>query len=342
MERSLLDQFRGAIAGAVLGLARQPSPYGWIERFSLDGEPNWERSPQPIPQPSSPGQRIRTILHDLTHALIHHQDALTVVESHGQALTERFTAPDEVALALLPVLLFWHDEPQRLRHYLHPLVAAIAPPSCLESVLLIGQTLSHLLTSSLTPPQLVPQLMAQLHLNPETSHSETSPLGQQLRQIQTWLETSPGLAGALASGRSPQPVSPAPPLAQEPDSWPTVLALYSFLCTPDDFKLSQQRISTALAPGGPNPSVAGLVGALVGAYRGDRSLPLEGHRALAIAANHGLDIRRLATQLFAAWAGVHQPQMLASSDWAVSVSAIAPALRPLPGLVDNSLLDDRP
>ncbi|MGF1496922.1 MAG: hypothetical protein ACFB8W_08890 [Elainellaceae cyanobacterium] len=353
MKRPLLNQFRGAIAGAVLGLVRESTPLGWLERFPMDAldsvgpddQAAARESLQPITQYSSASQAVRTIFFNLTHALIHHQNILAVVESSGPASPVRLTTPTDAALALLPVLLYFHDEPQQLPHRIGPLVEAIAPPSCLTSVLLIGHTFSQMLIYPVSAREMVPRLMAQLE-DAAIANLEVTQLGQQLSQIQQWLDAPPGLAEMRAAWRSPSAAQPQANLADSTHSWLTMLVLYSFLCTPGDFSLSQQRsqqaVGVALGAGAAIASVQGLVGALVGAYLGDGGLPIAGHLAMAAAADSSFDVPLLATQLFAAWAGVHQPQMVPSARGLVQVGAIAAALPPSARAGGNSLLDDRP
>ncbi len=189
----------------------------------------------------------------------------------------------EAAIAMLPVALFLHENEAKLRDELVLASSLWQPASPTpSSVLAVGYALALALKEKLHPTTLIPQTLAYL------KDSQT-PFGQQLEQVQSFLENGSGLE---------QVVSQLFKVAQ-PSTTPVVLAFYCFLSTPEDFRLSVTRaIRTAYQP----QITAALTGALSGVYNSLNGIPL-GWRS-SKRSDSG-EILQVAAHLLAVWSGVY-------------------------------------
>ncbi|NDJ17616.1 ADP-ribosylglycohydrolase family protein [Myxacorys almedinensis] len=212
----------------------------------------------------------------------------------------------EAAIALLPVFLFFHEDPRKLRQNIQDVLevwqtAEVSPPDLLA----IAHPLSQALLETLDVPTCIPQTLI-------ASRFETLPMLQfapknRLQHVQTLLAQPIGLEEAVRSI-----------VAHCDESAPSAeaciaIALYCFLSTVGDFRLSLLRAAQA----GYQPSlVCSLTGALSGAHNATIAIPIEWRLQMA---DETLEtMLRLATQLFAQWSGVHD---LACSESLLFVAA---------------------
>lgn len=266
------------------------------------------------------------------------------------AATSNPLAGAGLAIALLPLMLFCHEDLGKWQFALQEAIARwqISPPSLLPTTdaLVIGYTVALALREQLEPDNLIPQIVADLQLN------EVDPLlVQQLNQVQTWVTQGVGVAiarqfsktailgnnraeseikGSDLHPKSSEAASTAPAFQRASSSFPLSpldsmpLALYSFLSTPEDFRLSLLR--AAQSQHHPQLTCA-LTGILSGSYNGMAGLPPNWCHRLNYSSSSFLpqatsplsvlwdvssntQIFQLASQLLAVWSGVYTP-----ADW---------------------------
>lgn len=182
----------------------------------------------------------------------------------------KLTQTAEWAVALLPLALFHHEEPDRLIEQVKRAIAPLLQGQPLNAqssehemceargVLLISHTLSLILREQLQPNQLISQLIADLQL------SQADPdLAQHLGQLQRELDRGASLQTIALNRNAPANIVPI------------LLALGAFLKTPEDFRLSLLGVAQASSP-----FACILTGALSGAYNGKAGLPLSWRRSL--------------------------------------------------------------
>jgi hypothetical protein len=193
----------------------------------------------------------------------------------------------EVAIATLPIALFFHEDKTKLRQNL--LEATTAWPQASEGALVVAWAMARSLQEQLNPKQIIPQILDELEVR-------ETPLGQQLERVQSCLETGAGLHPLLRQLRREQAGSRTPP-----HSPAIALAIYCFLSTPEDFHLSAIR-----AVRGSNclPLTAALTGALSGAYNSLLGIPTS-WRLAASRTESGSQRLQLADRLLAAWSGMY-------------------------------------
>jgi hypothetical protein len=221
----------------------------------------------------------------------------------------------EVAIAAIPISLFYHDQPVVLQTILQSAFQTTALPSEFHlGARVIGHTLSLLLREQCPPHQLIPHVIHDLSLS---SH----PLVDQLSQIQAWIEQPVELATVAQWAKATQRLVTDRPAA--PDFLSIGLALYGFLSTPNDFSLTVLRLVQLSHQPTLTCMVAGL---LSGLYNGWASLPLLWRQQLwrqqlwqsppvSTSSQAGgiyseSDLFRLTDRLLASWSGAIHP-----ADW---------------------------
>lgn len=189
----------------------------------------------------------------------------------------------DMALATLPLALFFHEERVMLERQLGQV--AIAWNLSEEEqvgIWAMGLAIAQSLREKLNPQLIIPQILAT---------QEPPKLTPWLINVQTLLEQSAGLDFAVIElSRSAH--RPYLPLA---------IALYCFLSTPEDFRLS---VSRAVRSGCSPSLTAALTGALSGAYNSIAGIPLGWRRGVGTAISE--QTQQLATRLLAVWGGVYE------------------------------------
>lgn len=205
-----------------------------------------------------------------------------------------------IAIAALPIALFYHEDSKELHYCLEQAMAQWHPPT-IAGVWVISHIISLALREQPHPNQWVDQLITDLE--PDTT------IVQQLAQIQHWLEQRAGLATVQS-------------LIQEissealPEFTPIVMAIYSFLSTPEDFRLSLLRTARMLH----QPQIAcAIAGAISGAYNGVGGLPIDWRQSFTDEIGFVSSLQQLwhvssetelfqhADRLFAVWSGRYDP-----------------------------------
>jgi hypothetical protein len=242
MRYTLLNRFQGSLLGAAIGeilgancrdrnLAKQPSPWLTVQDWGF----------QPLAA-SSVGWGSLAVK-QLRHLL---QPDLPL--PNAVSLPELEPSRSGLAIATLPIALFYHENPNQMQAQIRQ---AIAPwQASAESaigVLLVAYTLSLILREQFSPATLITDFIHYFDLPP------TDPLIASLNSLRSDL--------------------PLVPTAHSP----VVLALAAFLKTPDSYRLSLLQAAQFQV----QPSVVcAIVGILAGAYNGKAGLPLDWYSAL--------------------------------------------------------------
>jgi ADP-ribosylglycohydrolase len=330
MQHSLRHRFRGALLGAALGetlgincadrLVTQ-TPLSWINVHSWGFQ---------VPASASvlwgklASVQLGKLLPSEASLSALPNDALTPEVSHLSSSDRVETAG--LAIASLPIALFYHEDWQQLQHHLaqtlsaKPLTPAQTSPSVLAAALVVNYGVALALRERLHPANLLPRLTVDLDLQ------DRAPLlFQQLNQVQQWLSNGTELStiqSMLKDGR----------IDRSSDTAPIALALYGFLGTPTNFRLSLLR--TAQLQCQPQTACS-IVGALSGAYNSLSGLPWPWRKRLQSidrspvwvwGATSEADLLKQADLLWAAWSGAYNPTEWLSQ--ATRVTASPHVIRP--------------
>jgi hypothetical protein len=204
----------------------------------------------------------------------------------------------QIAIASLPLILFFHESPQLLTEKLTAIVTQINKPAeTLQELLIWGKALALALQEKLQPQNLIAQLLQ--------SNTETK-LEQQLEQVQTYLEQDLSLhqvVGKLSRRK-------------EQEQTALALAIYCFAFTPEDFNLATSRASLGNYQ---RETTVTLTGILAGVYNGYHGIPLK--LRLSLEQDYkGQISTTIARQLYASWCGITE---FGSTGWQKPTQAIA-------------------
>jgi hypothetical protein len=190
--------------------------------------------------------------------------------------------PDRAIVAMLPLMLFFHDDRVKLREMLLNVSHAwqLDWETC-SSAVTIGYIISRSLTESLSPSKIIPQLLDEtINLHPL--------LFQELSEIDRCLDYSSSLHQVTQRVMAtPHPIIAA-----------TVLAIYCFLSTPEDFSLATRR---AYQIEDRSQLICALTGILAGAHNSLTGIPINGE----IATQERAQWLAGAESLLSSWAGVY-------------------------------------
>ncbi len=232
----------------------------------------------------STGLNIKT---SITESLINYGR----IEWEGLCCSKEPVNSSELALATLPITLFFHETPDLLSEMLQ---------SCAERynlkargiLFLWSNIISLAAHEQLDPTRVIPQI-----LTLETS--QTLSLKPQLEQVQKFVSSGTGLEEVVSHFSRQYPRSPL--RADSPQATSIALALYCFSCTPEDFRLCVLR---AMRTGENALTVAALTGVLAGVYNSVNGIPIPWRlkcRTQKTASLASLQAERL----FAVWSGVY-------------------------------------
>lgn len=209
-------------------------------------------------------------------------------------LSPKVTARNsEVAVAMLPIALFFHEDVVKLRQQvLEATVMWQHDAQVSEGVLAMAYAISLAVTEKLDFARLIPQTIAYLGTSKTT-------LVQQLEQVQVLWEQGASLDATVTQlhrcSQSPNQ------LLNAVTDISVALAFYCFLDTPEDFRLCVSRASLSRYK---PQTTAALCAALSGAYNSIIGIPVDwrlGANRLGI----GIERQKLADRLLAAWSGVY-------------------------------------
>ncbi|MBD2122951.1 ADP-ribosylglycohydrolase family protein [Trichocoleus sp. FACHB-262] len=362
MRYSLLSQFQGVLVGAAIG---ELLGVAWATHLS---QPDQSELAQPQLFLGHPERQAQQLLASEPLSLsapawgrLTVLGARSLVERGELDLADwqqRFQSDVELghpeglgaeglAIASLPIALFFHEDETKLYRKLSQLYqcASLPPSSVLSSAVLANFVLSlaiaQALQNQLQPQELIPQIINALtrleaqSADPIADSETIAVLMQQLAQVQTLIQQNASLE--MARSQLCQPLQDtALPNAQFIS--PMMAALYCCLATPQDWHLAvlrslQMKISPQL--------VATLTGALAGAYNSLAGIPV-GWR-LALDRQHSgistlksiwqvveseAEVIELATHLLATWSGTYDTQKFPVKRCQVPAIAAPRVIRP--------------
>lgn len=295
MQYSLLSRFRGVLLGSFIG-----------ERLCSNGIQGRGAEGLWLTSPPTQDTQSNQILSDWSQIATYGIQSLIrcgylnlddwmqhINVMQPSLLVLNMTASSsEVAVATLPMALFFHDNEVKLQQQMLKATSVWQNDSqASQGALAVAYAIALALTEQLNAHTVIPKTLAYLGTTP-------TPLTQQLEQVQTLLEQGAGLDTTLTQLRRGQtrggklPHSPYTSIA---------LAFYCFLSTPDDFRLC---VSRAVRSGYQPQITVTLTGALAGAYTSITGIPVRWY----LAANRisvGGQRLQLADRLLAVWSGAY-------------------------------------
>lgn len=279
MHDSLFSRFYGCCLGLVLG-----------ETLALA-----HRSPAQARTTQTSNQRWSTFPLQWLTALV--QAGRWDLHTCPKGILRRGEAPlsaAELAIATLPITLYFHQDLRQQRHYLGQIrQIREADPLLGQQVLVIAYVVALALRGQLQPTTLVPQVLAYLNVLSHASDRYPAPnpaLVEQLHHLKT-----------LAAQPVPLPIAAAS-LSQPNSDATLAIALYTFLCTPTQWQLTLTRSLTWPQA---TPPLVILLSLLSGAYNGAVGIPAHWQGATPPEASHSpAQLAALVTQFLALWAGV--------------------------------------
>ena len=196
---------------------------------------------------------------------------------------------EQAMLAMLPLMLFFHDDRPKLREIIVNLSHrwALDWETC-SSTIAIAYIISRSISETSSSRELLTELLD------ETTNLHPL-LFQQLSTIDRLLEDSSSL----------HQISQKLSLTAHPTITPTTLAIYCHLSTPTDFSLAIRRAHQAQQQ--PEFTCA-LTGILSGVHNSSTGIPLNG----LLATRDRQQYLGLAESLLSLWAGVYQLESVSS------------------------------
>jgi ADP-ribosylglycohydrolase len=221
-----------------------------------------------------------------------------VAQNWAKSVNSDIHSPDRLMVAMLPLMLFFHDDRVKLREILIEVSHGwqLDWETC-SSAIAIGYIISRSLTESFDAQTIIPQLLDEMNnLHPL--------LFQSLSTIAELLEQPSSLHQITQRLTTTHPIIT-----------PTVLAIYCALSTPEDFSLSTRR---AYHTKNRSPLTCALTGILAGAQNSLAGIPLNGY----LATQDRTRWLSAAENLLNAWAGVyHEYSSQSLSSYPLSVAA---------------------
>jgi hypothetical protein len=328
MQHSLRHRFQGALLGAVLGEALGLNCQERAGAKSFASAPAWIRVQHwgfSAPAASAlvwshlAAQQSNRLMQGKCHASQSHapqnpQQQKTCASVLPPSLSPQ-TPLAGLSITTLPIALFYHEDWYRLRDLLEQIALTWHSSPPLASIWTVAYTISLSLRERLHLDTLIPRLITDLEL-----YDRDPQLMQQLNQMQTWIQQGVEVAmvKALIQSARFDPDDPTDPT-------PVTVALYGFLSTPTDFRLSLLRTAQILHQ--PQLSCA-IVGALSGAYNSVAGIPLQWRQSFNVSFNlkavqppqpetqtaiqakllpAEAELRQQADLLWATWSGADHP-----------------------------------
>ncbi|MEH2381104.1 MAG: ADP-ribosylglycohydrolase family protein [Nostoc sp.] len=232
----------------------------------------------------------------------------------------------KIIIATLPVALFFHENPIKLRqNLLHLLKIWDNDPVVRDGTLAVGYAIALALTEKLDPSTLIEQIISFIGETPTS-------IPKNLLRVQNLLEQGAGLSRAQAEFAKEEKLSNIIPMA-----------FYCFLSTLEDFRLavlratyngnSQVQDATPLS----SQATGAITGALSGAYNGTGGIPVN-WQVLLLQRNSpawGLtsfsQMLKLTDAFVAVWSGVYNlslnPRELTEEGFEVALLSVYAAPR---------------
>jgi ADP-ribosylglycohydrolase len=325
MRYSLLSRFQGVLIGAALGellgtrchrQRRQEKSHSWLK---VD---DWGFNPSRDSGLPGWGAVVVDGIQQLTVA---HRWDLQPLVGKGEASEVQRHGYSGLAIAALPLMLYFHDDLDQLKTQIQQAIAIWQPddaadPEVLSSVLVVGYAIAFALREELNPSQFIPDLLTALD-----GQALVPMVHQLLLQVQTLATERPSLA--IATTRLTQTYLP-----HHPGLFELAILLHSLLAVPQDVRLSLLHVAQVSQ----QPQIAcAVMGAIAGAYNSVAGLPIDWRRKLKPYSNEPSalfhlwavssesDLLLLADGLLASWSGVYDPQRY-SGDITLALAIAAP------------------
>jgi hypothetical protein len=217
--------------------------------------------------------------------------------------------PAERVIAALPMILFFHEDPGKLRQALKQNEAIGLYPETLA----IACAVSRCLTEQMRPDTLLTEVIYSLEQSAIELATPANTLIAQLTQVDALLKQRASLPQVTTELLRSNPTNANPTNA----GYATIpLAFYCFLSTPNDFYLSLLRAAQVAIP---NSFLCALSAVLSAACNSSAAIPLAWKLACS-APTYLLPwgiaspaLTQLATHLFALWSGAYNPTTLPAS-----------------------------
>lgn len=286
MSYSIYSRFRGAILGLAIG-ARFCNP----SRHYLSPPSAFAPQQQQPPVNQTPPQQnyssnasviIRLVVAGMKSII--HQGRFDLEDWHHAIGKDVRSNPLNSIIATLPVALFYHENEIKLRETLQVIVAG-QDDHYRDIALAFGYAIA--LSLQVHPTELISQTITFVGVQTQIS--------QKLASVKTLLEHN--AVREIAT-----------PLDNHPTS-SFALALYCYLSTVSDFRLSLRRVMQKC----PQPHICAITGALSGAYNGISSIPVTLRQPLSPASKQNWgegmtteeEMLKLCDALVAVWSGVY-------------------------------------
>ncbi|AFY80816.1 ADP-ribosylglycohydrolase family protein [Oscillatoria acuminata] len=277
MRYSVLSRFQGTLLGANIGYGIES------DLFSLAG-PLLEVRPRPGENEylvASGKSLIQQGGFDSSSWL----EAVASVSQRSEGIESTAILGADRLMAVLPVLLFYHEQLEFLRTTLYQISEHLSIPLAeRDGLLAMGYAIAASLTERLNRHSLIGETIAYLQQSP-------SPLIIQLAIVEA----------LLAEGVSLERVREQLTRTEETTSLPFALGFYCFLSTLEDFRLS---ISRATRTGSQSGVTTVITGILSGAYNSIPGIPWTGQQGPLPTDK----LFHLGDRLLATWSGVYDVQ----------------------------------
>ncbi|GAB4280409.1 MAG: hypothetical protein Fur0025_08350 [Oscillatoriaceae cyanobacterium] len=254
--------------------------------------------------------------------------------------TEAELTPVAALMAILPLVLFYHEEDLIWPEHLWQASSLWSPlGGCSWELWAFGYAIAQSLQEKLKPAIAISDLqkMAKIvSFPPDGQDGSGAVVAAKLAELLAKKASGKMVGAELTGLLGEKPGFHSPNAA-------FALALYCFLSTPEDFRLS---VVPAVLPGGDRELTGAIAGALSGAYNGIAGIPLSWqmckpqiHRGCLDASmsfmplslsplpppTASVSLLPLASRLFAAWAGIYDlnRQNIDSADWSKVMSHLS-------------------
>ncbi len=221
----------------------------------------------------------------------------------------------ELALAVFPLILYYHDNLHQLEFLLHQSAQYWQIPwSNLDGILWWSTAISLVLREKLDPEDLWRQLTV-------SSEFFSTSLSDNLGNLQILFDR----------GLSITEVTTELSLVVTPDNLPFILSLYCFYQTPENFTLAMKQAMNVKRQ---TTDLLALTGFLSGAYNSRTGLPVNWEKFCHNGDNYQ-KICHLGRRVFALWSGVYVPGNH------VNISAIVATPRTLQNRSDLTIISQK-
>jgi hypothetical protein len=341
MRYSLLSRFQGALLGVALGdrlgfeypIQQQlqakvavtgslfPLHQLALPKQQLDCNPQTQEI-QPVLSASSAGKLAAYYAEKLIRQggwYAPEGEAVLFLSSEAQSKSQsnRETAAlgAELAIATLPIALFFHDDEVKLRQTIKKALKEQGHSELQYGALAIGFAIAQALKERLDPLHLIPHVITYLqeqNLPPDVYVD----LINKLKQGQTLLQERSNLHAAIRTL--------LPSNCFGSGNGEIALALFCFLSTPEDMHLSMCRAARC---GNSSRIISALTGALSGAYNSSAEAFLEWDLVVTDSARildgqiSASEVCQLAARLLAIWSGADD-----SASSSISLAIAAPGI----------------